>query len=125
MSAYEDVISGNLATGTDLVKTGYVDMSRPWHKQSFNDFVTFDGISLLDFTAFDILPGGRCLIFNKEIVKELNFDDPYDLVEAGTWTYDVMWQMMKAAADNTVDGDPNEWTEDDRYGIICDFPASH
>ena len=119
MSAYNEIISGNVATATDLVATGYVDMSRPWHKQSLNDFMTFDGISMVDFTAFDIKPGGECIIFNKDIVKELNFEDPYDLVDAGTWTYDVMWQMMKAAAFD-LDND-GEWTEDDRYGIIADY----
>ena len=117
--AYQDVINGDAVAACNL-PTEYVDMSRPWHKQQINETVTFDGVALMDFTAFDVQPGGECLFFNKSIVDELNLTSPYELVDSGAWTYDEMWKMARAAASNDLDGSP-AWTESDRYGFFINW----
>ncbi|MDY4887143.1 MAG: hypothetical protein SO533_05840, partial [Eubacteriales bacterium] len=42
--------------------------------------------------------------FNKELIKNNQLESPHDLVEAGTWTWEKMNEMMRAAA---VDYDSN------------------
>ncbi len=111
--AYLEVISGDVALAEDLP---IIDMSQPWHYQLLNDSMTIDGVSLLDFTAFDMNEGGPCLIFNETILQSLNLDNPYELVKSGKWTYDQLYTMAaKGKLDRDTDG---QWTESDRYGFI-------
>ena len=119
MYAYADIINGNMVAACDLPKE-YVDMSRPWHKQSINEGLTVGGVAIMDCTAFDIQPGGDCVFFNKDLVAELNLEDPYALVDAGAWTYDAMWQMARAAASEDYDRESG-WSEDDRYGFFANW----
>lgn len=53
------------------------------------------------------------VILNKTIQKNLNLEDPYELVRNGTWTLDKMIDMMMAAQSDT-DGD-GKWTIADQY----------
>ncbi len=54
------------------------------------------------------------VVFNKQIISNLDLEDPYTLVEEGAWTLDVMSEMAKAAQ-NDIDGD-GKWTAADNYG---------
>lgn len=112
------ILSDDVYAACDL-PSDYIDMSRPWHNQSLNDSVTFDGVHFLDFTAFDVKPGGQCLMYNKGLIDVLNLEKPYDLVDSGNWTYDKMWSMMKAAGAD-LDND-YKWTVEDRYGIVTNY----
>ena len=55
------------------------------------------------------------IVFNKQILNNLDLDDPYQLVNDGKWTLDVMMSMMMAAKQD-VDGD-GKWTVADQYPI--------
>ncbi len=55
------------------------------------------------------------IVFNKQILNNLDLDDPYQLVTDGKWTLDVMMSMMMAAKQD-VDGD-GKWTVADQYPI--------
>lgn len=55
------------------------------------------------------------IVFNKQILNNLDLDDPYQLVNDGKWTLDVMMSMMMAAKQD-VDGD-GKWTVEDQYPI--------
>ena len=112
--AYAEILVDDVVAACDL--PDIIDMTKPWHMTSLNDHMTVDGVALMDFTAFDVRPGGNCIIFNKDMVDLLNLDDPYVKVKDGTWTYDDMWAMAKAAIAD-LDNNP-EWTEDDRYGFF-------
>jgi len=67
--------------------------------------------------------------FNKMLMDKLNFSYPYDYVDAGNWTYDVVLAMcLKAEEDVNGDG---IWDRNDQYGGVdgdiilagaCDAP---
>lgn len=38
-----------------------------------------------------------CVLFNKDMMGQLDITPPYDLVRDGKWTYDAMYDMMKQA----------------------------
>lgn len=62
--------------------------------------------------------GTWCMLFNKDIVQELNLPSLYASVENGTWTLDLMYEYARSAArdmngNGTVD-------ESDRFGFCTE-----
>lgn len=60
-----------------------------------------------------MIPTPYVVFFNKDMVAELNLDDPYTLVENDTWTLDKFDEMARAAA---YSADAN-YDENDNYGF--------
>ena len=107
----------NMVTALDSLK--YVDLSQPWWNSSINNSLTLGGrlwagYSDAMLTAYDFT---HILLFNKEMVTAYDLDNPYDLVENGTWTFTKFREMaMDVTAD--VNGD-NTWDDNDRYGWLA------
>ncbi|MEG1886981.1 MAG: extracellular solute-binding protein, partial [Oscillospiraceae bacterium] len=59
--------------------------------------------------------GTSCVFFNKRIIKEMQLESPYDLVENNQWTIAKFREMAKAATKD-LDGQ-SSWTENDQWGI--------
>ena len=56
------------------------------------------------------------VMFNKNMVRDLALENPYQLVLEGTWTLDKFYELMSAAsADLNGNGTPDF---DDRYGFL-------
>ena len=116
--AYDAVLEGLAPTASNLP---IVDLTanRPWYQNSINESVTISGVGLLCYTAYDTYPGGGCLIFNKNLVAELDLDDPYTMVDNGTWTLDVMYKMgLEAISD--LDGN-SSFSTADRFAFIGEW----
>jgi uncharacterized membrane protein YgcG len=63
-----------------------------------------------------VISAPHVVTFNKTLQTNLNLENPYDLVNAGTWTLDKMLEMGKlASADLNHDGEYSG--DDDRFGI--------
>ena len=58
------------------------------------------------------------LVFNKELIEENQLEDPYALVEAGTWTVDKLYEMARAAAVDGGDGKMDVEGGEDTWGLI-------
>jgi hypothetical protein len=56
------------------------------------------------------------ILFNKKIIEDNNFPNPYTLVYNGTWTIDTLVQMALDVR-NDVNGDGEYTSDDDIYGI--------
>lgn len=90
-----------------------------WDQQLYEDsaimgrsfFMTGD-ISIMDNK------GTWCMLFNKDIITDNGLENPYDLVNDGTWTLDKMDEMAQVALIDT-DGD-GKWTEADTYGFLTE-----
>nr|MBQ4319787.1 hypothetical protein [Clostridia bacterium] len=81
---------------------------------SVNDRVYFatGDISIMDNY------GTWCLLFNKDIMKDYNLDDPYGMVRNGSWVFDEMYGMVKKVArDLDGDGVMGDW---DQYGMLTE-----
>jgi len=56
------------------------------------------------------------ILFNKEMLKNLSLENPYQLVRDKKWTIDKMIEMMKGVAKD-INGD-GKMTKEDQFGII-------
>jgi len=112
--AYNSVLNGYAPT---MDKLPYADMSQPWYYRTLNDKFTFEGISLLGVTAYDMEPGGACIIFNKNMIDMFTMESPYDMVRNGTWTMENMYAMA-AVAIGDLNGDGAFRMDEDRFGLI-------
>ena len=67
-----------------------------------------------NFITMNPLSWADCTFFNKNMMEELNYEYPYQLVYNNNWTYDEYLNMVYGAtADLNGDG---KMTVDDRYG---------
>ena len=105
----------------DISDLDYVDLEQPWWYKDFMDgsSISTDKRFLLT-GAFSIstLEGASCTIFNKTLYNNYfeSYHDLYDMVEAGTWTYDALIELCRDAYDN-VNGN-TEADEGDIFGMF-------
>ncbi len=115
-NAYNHVLAGECPAATQLP---IIDMTKPWHNRILAESLTIDGVTILDYTAMDVSPGGFGIIFNKKLVEDFGMDSPYDLVDEGKWVYDTFYSMAEQVISD-LDGD-GKMTVNDRYGIIGEW----
>ena len=58
----------------------------------------------------------ECLIFNKNLMDELELEYPYQAVLDGTWTHDMFVEYIQKATKD-LNGDGQMDIENDRYGF--------
>lgn len=106
----------NMILPLDSLK--YIDLQAPWWNDSINSALTvggrlWAGYSDAMLTSYDFT---HIILFNKELISAFDMDDPYALVDAGTWTFDKFRSMaLQATAD--LNGD-NIMDENDRWGWL-------
>lgn len=92
-----------------------IDMYKSYWNSSLKDTVESSG--MLPFAANDfILPDVNTIFFNKNILSDLNLDDPYELVNGGKWTWDKLIEMS-ANASSDLNGD-GVFDDNDQYGFV-------
>jgi len=96
----------------------YVDFEAPWWPDDETKSMRLGG--KLYFTIGELtysnVWGASCLLFNKELFKNLNIDYPYSAVKGGTWTLDKFISTVKQGSFD-LDGDGAITPENDRYGL--------
>ena len=79
---------------------GFIDTAAPWWAQSASEAYSIDG--KLYFMTGDITIMNKVntwsILFNKEMIKDYNLDNPYDLFDEGTWTFDKMCEMARTVS---------------------------
>lgn len=104
----------------DLKGLEHIDLSREWWAQSTNaslsiankQYYATGDIFIIDNKAT------RIFFFNKDIIRELDLENPYDLVEANKWTLDKYIELSEEALYD-LNGD-NAYSRDaDRYGTMA------
>ena len=97
-----------------------VDLSRRYWNQDINESLQVNGINYYAVSDY-IIKDPICLLMNKDMIKDLGLEEPYDLVQEGKWTLDAMMTMAeKATSDLNGDG---KMDVNDRYGfgVLGDF----
>lgn len=96
----------------------YLDMSKPWWDQSFNEEMTLGGA--LYFTIGDIGLTNKdatpCIAFNKDLIEEYSLDNPYDLVDNMAWTIDKVIEMSKAIKQDLNEDGKIDYQDQFGYG---------
>ena len=101
---------------TDMMELDYFDFDKPWWMKGFKDECAIDGklfwvsgdISLLSIESI------WCTAYNKNLLAELNIEDPVDVIYNGGWTIDYLTESIKNAyADKNGN---SEVDDDDQFG---------
>ena len=102
----------------DWNKIPVVDFSKPWWNQRMNQTMSIDKILLTavsDFMIFD----PNVIYFNKQLGKDLDLGDIYQIVRDGKWTWSKLTELAKSASKD-LNGDGVFDTED-QYGFITNL----
>ncbi len=104
----------------DLNTVPNIDLSQPWWAQTANGSMS---IANKQFYATGELfiadnKATRIFFFNKDIIRELDLDDPYTLVENNEWTIEKYLELSEAAVSD-LNGDGQIKREDDRWGTMA------
>ena len=103
LSNVMNVVNKGLTLDFNDVDT--IDLSKPWWDQNAAAKLHINGALYYHFSDFFItgLDNSRATYFNKDLVKDLALESPYQLVTDGKWTIEKMREMA-AAATSDLDG---------------------
>ena len=95
-----------------------IDLSKSYWDQSVNQSLLlgdmrYAAIGDLSITTHDLT---FILLFSKEQISQNGLESPYDLVNEGKWTMDIMQEMMETVTVDT-NGD-GSFTAEDNYGYL-------
>lgn len=104
----------------DLNNVQNLDLSREWWAQSTNNSLSIAEKQF--YVTGDIFindnKSTRIFFFNKDIIRDLDLENPYDLVDDNKWTLDKYIELSESALYD-LNGD-NTYTRDaDRYGTMA------
>ena len=112
---YGRILGGNLMM--DLKEIETLNLDSPWWNKNIQSATTIGGKVYANAGPFaSHMYHTWCVYFNKKMWKDLNLEDPYQLVREGKWTYKKMEEFcQKALLDN--DGNGKVDSNDDRWGV--------
>ena len=98
-------------------KLNYVDYNAEWWNREMMDVLrlgknTYYGVS--DY----MIPCPYAIFFNKNLIEDYNFENPYELVYNGEWTIYKFCEMATAVTTDT-NGD-GKFTNEDIIGVCCE-----
>jgi len=98
-------------------KLNYVDYNAEWWNREMMDVLrlgknTYYGVS--DY----MIPCPYAIFFNKNLIEDYQFENPYELVYNGEWTIDKFCEMATAVTTDT-NGD-GKYTSDDIIGVCVE-----
>ncbi len=92
----------------------YVDIKADWWNQKQMDLLRLGNNTYFAVNDF-MIPCPYVIFYNKEMVTNLDMENPYQLVYDGKWTIDAFQTMAKAAVSD-INGD-GKMDFNDAYGI--------
>ncbi len=102
-------IRGSITSGIylDLTTVPNLNLKKNYWDQNFNDSMTILGKQF--FAVGDIMVAEdddiMVLLYNRDLADDLNYENLYDRVYDGTWTYDLLRKYVKETArDVNADG---------------------
>ncbi|MHC1694198.1 MAG: hypothetical protein AB9835_02745 [Eubacteriales bacterium] len=109
-------LTGLMSTGAlyDWNQLPAVDMTKPWWNHTVKEQLEIGGV-LLTASSDYIYQRPMIIYFNKQMIKDYNLENPYELVKNGKWTWDKLSEMAKLVSKD-LNGDGN-FDENDQYGF--------
>lgn len=108
----------------DLNECDAFRLEEAWWDQEIRTMFNIGGSDIVWFAASELsLTGLECTVvpfFNQRILTALDLESPYDLVRAGTWTFDKMGEYAKAGANlnGAAKFDKYDPSASTQYGIV-------
>ncbi len=96
------------------------DFDMPWWPTNTTESLTLDGrlYTASSYISYSGLSMTRATFFNKELAEEFNFDDLYDIVREGKWTFDTMYTYLEGYA-RDLNGDGEIKEDDDQAALVA------
>lgn len=119
MSTFSMSQGGILAELNNFAAQGTLDLSAAWWDQNcINDLsIAHKNYMLTGDIGTMYKKSIGAIMFNKKILNDYKLEDPYTMMENGTWTIDKMVEMGTQVSDD-LNGD-GIMDGTDRYGLIC------
>lgn len=102
----------------DIAQNKYIDLNKPYYLEGLMEQGAIDG-KLFIVSGDASLGYIKCafaMYFNQRLVDDLNIENPYDLVDAGTWTLDKVAEIASIASQDT-DGN-GKYDFNDKLGFV-------
>jgi hypothetical protein len=96
----------------------YADLTQPWWDRDIVRDLSFMGRNYLVTGDFSMMHYGDTigLFFNKQLLRDMELESPYDIINSGRWTFNKFFEMARgASSDLNGDGIMNEH---DQYGYM-------
>ncbi len=108
----------------NIADFGHVDYSKPWWDANSVEGLAYHGKLFAVVCDISLMTpvGQRGIIFNRDLAKENNLEDCYDLVKNNQWTLDKMIEMTTKISGD-LDGDQQQ-TDADLYGFLVESGAT-
>lgn len=112
----------------NLMDIEALNLDQPWWDRNINDALTVNGKLYMASTPLQLCPFGYswCLLFNEDMMEDLQLEKPYQLVKDGKWTIDKLAEYAQKGAN--LNGDQSfVWNEagNATYGIAAHNTAAH
>ena len=130
--AYDQVLLHCIDSVASLPSEGYlynldtlpnIDMDAEWWNQEQMDVLRLGKNTYYAINDF-MVPCPYICYFNKDMVQNLDFDNPYELVYEGKWTIDRFSEMARAVVSD-LNGDGKMTYEDDQFGITANETSKY
>ena len=97
----------------------YIDLDKPYWDQSVREQLSFGDHLFLEATDLNITDKNATdgLLFNKQLARDFNLPNFYDLVKQGSWTLEALYDNM-TAFDGDVNGDGKLDPDEDIFGYL-------
>ncbi len=109
----------------DMRQSAYIDFSKPWWSQGYNEVVEYQGAQFCGLSSA-LLSQYRfafVTLFNKDMFAEANQPLLYELVDNGTWTLDKQFSLISLFHQDNGNGVQDE--KDDIFGFVsCDYVST-
>ncbi len=104
----------------NIADFGYVNYDNPWWDSNSVEGLAYNGKLFAVVSDISLMTpvGQRAIIFNRDLAKENNLEDCYELVKNNKWTLDKMIEMATQIYGD-LDGD-QEQTDADLYGFLVE-----
>lgn len=105
----------------DLYEIPYLDFSQPWWDASMTEELSIGNKIYCNMGEMIISDndGTWGVLFNKNIMKDYNLENPYELVDNGSWTIDKLYEASKAVAQD-INNDGKMSVMDDKFGYATE-----
>ncbi len=120
--AVNESLNGTFA---NMRRSAYIDFSKPWWSQGYNEVVEYQGAQFCGLSSA-LLSQYRfafVTLFNKDLFASANQPYLYETVDDGTWTLDKQFSLIPIFHQDNGNGVQDE--EYDIYGFVsCDYVST-
>jgi len=97
----------------------HVSLDSPWWSQDARASFSIAGKLMVmnGDLSYNSLGSADVMLFNKDLMKSLGMEFPYETVLEGKWTYDL-WKTQVESSSSDLNGDGVIDEENDRFGYV-------